>query len=123
MARYIKGIFLKLYNFYKKWGDQDAIFSTCFVLAVLITSTLNLFNAMLFYITKIEVLKFSLMPVGVILLCVIAVLTAFFSAKREFLLESDIKYTKAQHNGMRIAILFMLSTWVLAPIIYKMGII
>lgn len=122
MNRYINGIFFKVHRYYTKDGFVDGEFSACFVSAVLFTSTLNLLNAIVFYVTKIEVLRFNLSPVGVILLVVIGILTLYFSQnKSELLKRADIEYSKTEHRWMNIIILFMLSTWVLAPIMYKMG--
>lgn len=122
MNRYIKGIFLKVHRYYTKDGFVDGDFSACFVTAVLFTSTLNLLNAIVFNITKIEALKFNLSPLGVSLLIVIVVLALYFSYNRSKLLdEADMEYSKTEHQCMNIVILFMLSTWVLAPILYKMG--
>jgi hypothetical protein len=122
MNRYIKGIFLKVHRYYAKDGFVDGEFSACFVSAVLFASTLNLLNAMIFYVTKIEALRFNLSPVGVVLLVVIGILTLYFSQNKSTLLKrTDIEYSKTEHRWMNIIILFMLSTWVLAPIMYKMG--
>lgn len=124
MKKLIAGIFVKLYAFYSKWGDKDAYFSTSMVFAVLIASTLNFFNAIVYYITELEILQFSLNPVGICLLSVIVLLTAYFEFdKTTFLqaIEDAEGYTNKQHAGTNIVLLFMFSTWILAPIIYKLG--
>ncbi len=122
MTKYIVGIFNKVHKYYTKDGFVDGDFSACFVTAVLLTSTLNLINAMVFYLTDIDFLRFNLYPVGVALLVVICILTLYFTQnKRALLDQADIDYSNSEHFWMNISILFMLSTWVLAPILYKMG--
>lgn len=122
IMKYIAGIFLKVDKYYTKDGFVDGEFSACFVTAVLLTSTLNLINAMVFYLTDIDCLRFNLYPVGVALLGVIGILTLYFvQNKRSLLDQAEIDYSKTEHFWMHVSILFMLSTWVLAPILYKMG--
>lgn len=124
MIEFIAGIFVKLYRFYKKWGDKDALFSTSFVLAVLITSTLNLINASIYYLTKYEALKFGLKPVGFTLIMIIVLLTAYFNLNKDFFEQAIIEnktQSKIKNLTMNVVLAFMFSTWVLAPIIYKLG--
>ena len=101
MDRYIKGLFLKVYRYYTKDGFIDGEFSACFISAVLIASTLNLLNAVVFNLTQIDALKFKTSTVGVFLLFVIGVLTLYFSFNKSRLLDaSDNEYTKTEHQLM-----------------------
>lgn len=120
MNRYINGILLKVHRYYTKDGFVDGEFSACFVSAVLFTSTLNLLNAIVFYVTKIETLRFNLSPVGVILLVVIGILTLYFSRnKNELLKRADIEYSKTEHRWMNIIIFLCLALGYWHPLYIK----
>jgi uncharacterized membrane protein YidH (DUF202 family) len=117
-------LFVKLFNFYKKWGDTDAFFSTSFVLSVLIGSTLNFINSLIYFLLNIEGLRFNLNPIGVILLLIIICCTAYFNSKKEFIKKVIDKRSKEPENKdylVNAILLFMFSTWILAPILYKIG--
>lgn len=122
MFRYVKGVFNKVYKFYCKWGDQDAFFSSCLALSILASSTLNFVNSLIYFICGLKFLKFDLFPIGMVLVLMIAIFVFVLVKKKNDLLTAEIRdFSKLENFGMTILIIFMFTTWVLAPIFYKLG--
>lgn len=85
---------------------------------------MNLINALIYYLTKYEALRFGLKPVGITLIMIIFLLTAYFNLNRDFFEQAIIEnknQSKIRNLTMNVVLVFMFSTWVLAPIIYKLG--
>lgn len=121
MNKYLIRLHQKLFVFYDKWADRDAFFTTSFILSTLIASTINFLISLTFAITNLEVLKFNLFPNGLLLLVFVFCFTFFLDFKKKEIMENISKYSRLEDLLILVIIFFMLSTWILAPLLYKIG--
>lgn len=123
-SRLIDILFISIYKLYDKWGELDLFFTSVFVLGALVVSTLNFILACIFYFTLWETLDFKLVPNAVILgLFLILFIWWMYSRKEHFLkiASNPPSYYKRNRILSYIILVFMFSTWFLAPMFYKWG--
>jgi len=124
MRDYLRISFGIIYRFYKRWGDADAFYHTAFVHGVLLASTVNFLISIALNMTGNPMFRFGLFPVGVVLISIIGLVIFYFHSNKDLFIESSLNYPKKRSKKewfVIMSLLLMFSTWVLAPILYKMG--
>lgn len=125
MSDYVIISFGRMYQFYSKWGDADAFYHTAFVHGVLVASTVNFLIAIVFNLTGCSFFRFGLYPVGIFLIIIIGMVTFYLHTQRATLLDSSLKLPRQRSRKDWHVLAFkivMFSTWILAPVFYKIGV-
>ena len=120
MNKFLDISFGLIYQFYLKYGDFDAYYHTAFVQGVLLASSINFLREMAYYFTKNPIFKFSLYPVGVMLVIVIASVVFYFHRNKNYYVDSNERLSKVLTKDDWIVIMIMgimFSTWFITPFI------
>ncbi len=110
-----------MYHLYLKWGDVDAYYHTAFVQGVLIASSINFLIALGYYYTRNSIFQFSLYPVGLLLVTVIALVVFYFHRNKKHFVDSNKRLSKVLTKDDWIVIIIMalmFSTWFITPFLY-----
>ena len=125
MHKFILVSLNKISNLYTFFGDNDKESTACYIFALISVSFINFLISVLYLNTGNELFRFNLYPMGVILLVLLILFTIVLHVKYlgEISKSSTSSYNSKIINFMNnLFLLFMTSTWVLAPILYKIGI-
>lgn len=114
----------KIANIYSSLGVNDWESMACYIFSLISVSSLNFLISVLYLYTGYVFLRFNLYPIGVTLIVLLILFNIFLRVKYigEVSRRKTTKYNSKIINFMHnLVLLFMTSTWILAPYTYKIG--
>lgn len=86
MNKYVERTFIRVFKFYKKWGEVDVFFTTAFALSTLPCFLLTFLIGLGYYLTGWELLFFNFWPIGVIVATNLGLSYWYFAKNKAHLL-------------------------------------
>ncbi len=122
MPYIVERAFIRVYLFYRKFGEIDVFFQASFALSFLFVFVINFIVSFTYFITGFPILLFDIWPIGMILLAVLILCIMYFYNHKSYLDQRINIFNSpimAIDRFIIIALLIFFILVMFAPFLYK----